>query len=114
MFFSKRVIKHESFSFRMNSSGSVFFPYARFSAGRNTFPYYSAVGGHLQAAEMRVGNNYRLDSADVDRHQLSTSDGHVTIITVVTRKDEPKAQSVRRPRPAKPISATQNFGSSRW
>jgi hypothetical protein len=30
----------------------------------------------------------------VDRHQLSTSDGHVTIITVVTRKDEQKAQQV--------------------
>lgn len=48
----------------------------------------------LQAAEMRVGNNYQLTFTDVDRHQLSTSDGHVTIITVLTRKDEEKAQAV--------------------
>jgi hypothetical protein len=48
----------------------------------------------LQAAEMRVGNSYPLVFTDVDRHQLSTSDGHVTIITVLTRKDEEKAQAV--------------------
>lgn len=48
----------------------------------------------LQAAEVRVGNNYQLSFTDVDQHQLSTSDGHVTIITVVTRKDEPKAQAL--------------------
>ena len=45
-------------------------------------------------AEMRVGTNYQLTFPDVDRHQLSTSDGHVTIITVLTRKDEDKAQAV--------------------
>jgi hypothetical protein len=48
----------------------------------------------LRAAEMRVGTNYQLTFTDVDRHQLSTSDGHVTIITVLTRKDEDKAQAV--------------------
>lgn len=48
----------------------------------------------LRAAEMRVGTNYQLTLTDVDRHQLSTSDGHVTIITVLTRKDEEKAQAV--------------------
>lgn len=48
----------------------------------------------LQAEEMRVGNTYPLTFTDVDRHQLSTSDGHVTIISVVTRRDEPKAQAV--------------------
>ena len=48
----------------------------------------------LQAAEMRVGNTYPLVFTDVDRRQLSTSDGHVTIITVLTRKDEEKAQAV--------------------
>ena len=48
----------------------------------------------LRAGEMRVGNNYPLTFTDVDRHQLSTSDGHVTIISVVTRKDEEKAQAV--------------------
>jgi hypothetical protein len=48
----------------------------------------------LQAVQMRVGNNYPLSFTDVDRHQLSTADGHVTIMTVVTRKDEAKAQAV--------------------
>jgi hypothetical protein len=46
------------------------------------------------AAELRVGNTYQLTFTDVDQHQLSTSDGHVTIISVVTRRDEPKAQKV--------------------
>jgi hypothetical protein len=47
-----------------------------------------------QAVELRVGNNYPLTFTDVDRHQLSTADGHVTIISVVTRRDEAKAQRV--------------------
>jgi hypothetical protein len=46
------------------------------------------------AIELRPWNAYPLTFNDVDRHQLSTSDGHVTIITVVTRKDEQKAQQV--------------------
>ena len=45
-----------------------------------------------QAIELQLGNAYPLTFTDVDQHQLSTSDGHVTIITVVTRKDEQKAQ----------------------
>ena len=45
-------------------------------------------------AELRAGNNYQLSFNDVDHHQLSTADGHVTIITVVTRQDEQKAQAV--------------------
>jgi hypothetical protein len=45
-------------------------------------------------AELRAGNNYPLTFTDVDRHQLSTSDGHVTIITVLTKRDEEKAQAV--------------------
>ncbi len=48
----------------------------------------------LQAAEMRVGNVYHLTFTDVDQHQLSTADGHVTVISVVIRKDEAKAQTV--------------------
>jgi hypothetical protein len=48
----------------------------------------------LQAIELRVGNSYPLTFTDVDQHQLSTSDGHVTIVSVVTRRDEAKAQSV--------------------
>jgi hypothetical protein len=51
-------------------------------------------GTPAQANELRPGNVYPLTFTDVDRHQLSTSDGHVTIITVVTRKDEQKAQQV--------------------
>jgi hypothetical protein len=47
-----------------------------------------------RAIELRPGNTYSLSFNDVDRQQLSTSDGHVTIITVVTRKDEQKAQQV--------------------
>lgn len=47
-----------------------------------------------QAVQLRQGNTYPLTFTDVDRHQLSTADGHVTIISVVTRRDEAKAQSV--------------------
>jgi hypothetical protein len=48
----------------------------------------------LQAADLRAGNNYSLTFTDVDKRQLSTSDGHVTIVSVVTRKDEGKAQAL--------------------
>jgi hypothetical protein len=48
----------------------------------------------LPAAELRVGNSYRLTFTDVDQEQLSTSDGHVTIFSVVTRENEPKAQAL--------------------
>ena len=48
----------------------------------------------LQAAELRVGNNYQLMFTDVDKRQLSTSDGHVIIISVVTRENEAKAQAL--------------------
>lgn len=48
----------------------------------------------LSAVQLRQGNNYSLTFTDVDREKLSTADGHVTIITVLTRKDEDKAQAV--------------------
>lgn len=51
-------------------------------------------GTPVRANEMRPGNVYPLTFTDVDRQQLSTSDGHISIITVVTRKDEQKAQQV--------------------
>jgi hypothetical protein len=51
-------------------------------------------GMPARANELRPGNVYSLTFTDVDRHQLSTSDGHVTIITVLTRKDEQKAEQV--------------------
>jgi len=44
--------------------------------------------------QLRPGNNYTLTFTDVDHHQLSTTDGHVTIISVVVRRDEAKAQTV--------------------
>ena len=48
----------------------------------------------LPAAELRVGNSYRLMFTDVDQEQLSTSDGHITIVSVVTRENEAKAQAL--------------------
>jgi hypothetical protein len=48
----------------------------------------------LRGADLRVGSTYPLTFTDVDRHQFSTADGHVTIISVVNRRDEAKAQSV--------------------
>ena len=47
-----------------------------------------------QAIELHPGKTYSLTLTDVDHQQLSTSDGHVTIITVLTRKDEEKAEAV--------------------
>lgn len=47
-----------------------------------------------QAIQLRPGNSYPLVFTDVDHHQLSTADGHVTIISVVTNRDEAKAQTV--------------------
>jgi len=47
-----------------------------------------------QAIQLRPGNTYPLTFTDVDRRQLSTADGHVTVISVVTRRDEAKAQTV--------------------
>jgi hypothetical protein len=44
--------------------------------------------------QLHPGNVYPLVFTDVDRHQLSTADGHVTIISVVNRRDEAKAQTV--------------------
>lgn len=46
------------------------------------------------AVQLHPGNTYPLTFTDIDRHQLSTADGHVTIISVVTRRDEAKADTV--------------------
>jgi hypothetical protein len=48
----------------------------------------------LHAADLRVGNSYQLTFTDVDKRQLSTSDGHVTIISVTTRENEAKAEAL--------------------
>lgn len=46
------------------------------------------------AVELRPGTQYALTFTDVDRHSFSTADGHVTIISVVNRRDEAKAEGV--------------------
>ena len=46
------------------------------------------------AVQLHPGNTYPLVFTDVDHHQLSTADSHVTIISVVTNRDEAKAQTV--------------------
>jgi hypothetical protein len=54
----------------------------------------TALATTARAADLRVGNNYPLTFTDVDRHQISTADGHVTVIAVVNRRDEAKAEMV--------------------
>ncbi len=49
---------------------------------------------NAQAVQLRQGNTYPLTFTDVDHRQLSTADGHVTVISVVTRRDEAKAETV--------------------
>jgi hypothetical protein len=63
-------------------------------AGQYFFLITFAAAATLQAIQLHEGNTYSLTFTDVDRHQLSIADGHVTIITVLTRKDEDKAQAV--------------------
>ncbi len=46
------------------------------------------------AAQLQEGSNYSLSFTDVDRRQHSTANGHVTVITVMTRRDEAKADAV--------------------
>ena len=46
------------------------------------------------AVQLHPGNTYALTFTDVDRHQLSTADGHVTVVSVVNRRDEAKAETV--------------------
>lgn len=59
-----------------------------------TFIVAALAIARTEAADLRVGNNYQLTFTDVDQEQLSTSDGHVTIFSVVTRENEPKAQAL--------------------
>ena len=49
---------------------------------------------NAHAIQLRPGNTYSLTFTDVDRRQLSTADGHVTVISVLTRRDEAKAETV--------------------
>lgn len=47
-----------------------------------------------QSSEMKVGRVASLSFQDVDGHELATADGHITIITVVTRDNEDKAHAI--------------------
>ena len=47
-----------------------------------------------EAIQLRPGTTYPLTFTDVDRHEISTADGHVTIIAVVNTRDEAKAQAI--------------------
>jgi hypothetical protein len=67
---------------------------AMLRAPQYLFLMASLVTTAAQAIELRPGNTYPLTFTDVDRHQLSTADGHITIISVVNRRDEAKAESV--------------------
>ena len=58
------------------------------------FLFLLLVVTRIDAVQLRPGSNYPLSFTDVDRHQLSTVDGHITIISVVTRRDEAKAQTL--------------------
>jgi hypothetical protein len=49
---------------------------------------------HAETAPLKTGEIYRLVFTDVDRNQLSTADGHATIITVTTRQEEAKARAL--------------------
>lgn len=53
-----------------------------------------AAASTLEGAELQIGTAHQLALRDVDGHDLSTSDGHVTIITVVTRENEANARAV--------------------
>ncbi|HEV3410414.1 MAG TPA: hypothetical protein VG095_08970 [Chthoniobacterales bacterium] len=48
----------------------------------------------VSAAELRPGEVSALRFRDVDGNEHSTADGHVTIITIVTRENEAGAQAV--------------------
>lgn len=47
-----------------------------------------------QASRLAPGSIHRLVFEDVDGNDLSTADGHVTIITVITRENDEKARAV--------------------
>ena len=58
------------------------------------FLFLTLIATSAWANQLRQGNSYPLTFTDVDRHQLSTADGHVTVISVVTRRDESKAETI--------------------
>jgi hypothetical protein len=48
----------------------------------------------VQGAELQRGSQYPFTLRDVDGNNLATADGHVTIITVVTRENEKQARAI--------------------
>jgi hypothetical protein len=55
-----------------------------------------ALPSALYAAALQPGETHRLTFRDVDGNDLSTADGHVTIIVVVTRRSEEQARQISR------------------
>ena len=53
-----------------------------------------AASTNLATAALQPGETHRLTFRDVDGNNLSTADGHVTIIAVVTRRSEEKARQI--------------------
>lgn len=52
------------------------------------------VGRLASAAVLEPGRPYSFSLHDVDGNELSTADGHITILTVVTRQNEAQAHAV--------------------
>ena len=48
----------------------------------------------VQGAELQRGSQHPFTLRDVDGNNLATADGHVTIITVVTRENEKQARAI--------------------
>lgn len=53
-----------------------------------------ASGASAQTSSLQAGRTYSFSLSDVDGNDLATADGHVTIVTVVTRDKEEQAQAV--------------------
>lgn len=67
---------------------------AMFGWRQSLFILVALIAMPAHAVQLHEGNNYSLSFTDVDRRQHSTANGHVTVITVMTRKDEAKADAV--------------------
>ena len=55
-----------------------------------------AIPSGLDAAALQLGEIHRLTFRDVDGNDLSTADGHVTIVVVVTRRSEEQARQISK------------------
>jgi len=54
----------------------------------------SLIAVTARSAALEPGRNYSFSLRDVDGNDLAVADGHVTIITVVTRQNETQARAV--------------------